>query len=125
MSHLDARAPFGLFERKVVTGLKPAMDIAITVTAAPASEVLLLDAAAALQREFGGALEFRWLAPGEAMDLILAEEKAPSGKWSRRQLGTSPSIGACSRRKAAGNACSSPIWIPPLSARKASTRWRS
>jgi len=55
------------------------MDIAITVTAAPASEDLLLDAAAALQRDFGGALEFRWLAPGEAIDLILpAQEKAPS-----------------------------------------------
>ena len=54
------------------------MDIAITVTAAPASEDLLLDTAAALQRDFGGALEFRWLAAGEAMDLILAEEKAPS-----------------------------------------------
>ena len=54
------------------------MDIAITVTAAPASEDLLLDAAAALQRDFGGALEFRWLAPGEAMDLISAEGEAPS-----------------------------------------------
>ncbi len=54
------------------------MDIAITVTAAPASEDLLLDAAAALQRELNGALEFRWLAPGEAMDLILpSPEGAP------------------------------------------------
>ncbi len=55
------------------------MDIAITVTAAPASEDLLLDAAAALQRELNGALEFSWLAEGEAMDLILpAEEKTLS-----------------------------------------------
>ncbi len=55
------------------------MDIAITVTAVPSQEDLLLDAAAALQRELNGALEFRWLAEGEAMDLILpAEEKTPS-----------------------------------------------
>ena len=47
------------------------MDIAITVTALPSQDDLLLDTAAALQREFGGALEFRWLAAGEAIDLIL------------------------------------------------------
>jgi phosphoserine phosphatase len=47
------------------------MDIAITVAAAPSQDDLLLDLAAALQREFDGALDFRWLSPGEAMDLIL------------------------------------------------------
>jgi phosphoserine phosphatase len=55
------------------------MEIAITITAVPSQEELLLDAAAALQRELNGALEFRWLAQGEAMDLILpAGEKTPS-----------------------------------------------
>jgi phosphoserine phosphatase len=47
------------------------MDIAITVAAAANQEKLLLDIAAALQREFDGALEFRWLSPGEAIDLNL------------------------------------------------------
>jgi phosphoserine phosphatase len=56
------------------------MEIAITITAVPSQEDLLLDAAAALQRELNGALEFRWLAQGEAMDLILpaAGEKTSS-----------------------------------------------
>ena len=47
------------------------MEIAITITAVPSQEDLLLDVAAALQRELNGALEFRWLGQGEAMDLIL------------------------------------------------------
>jgi len=47
------------------------MEIAITVTAVPSQDKLLLDVAAALQRELNGALEFRWLSPGEAMDLML------------------------------------------------------
>lgn len=50
------------------------MEIAITVTAAPQSEELLLDAAAALQRDLNGGLHFSWLAEGEAMDLILASD---------------------------------------------------
>ena len=55
------------------------MEIAITITAVPSREDLLLDTAAALQRELNGALEFRWLAQGEAMDLILpAGEKTAS-----------------------------------------------
>ena len=55
------------------------MEIAITVTAAPQSQDLLLDAAAALQRDLNGEADFRWLAEGEAMDLILAATgKAPS-----------------------------------------------
>jgi phosphoserine phosphatase len=54
------------------------MEIAITVTAAPSREDLLLDVAAALQRDFDGALHFRWLSQGEAMDLILpAQGDAP------------------------------------------------
>ena len=47
------------------------MEIAITVTALPSQDNLLLDVAAALQRELNGALEFNWLGQGEAMDLIL------------------------------------------------------
>ena len=55
------------------------MEIAITITAVPSQEDLLLDASAAMQRELNGALEFRWLGQGEAMDLILpAREKTPS-----------------------------------------------
>ncbi len=50
------------------------MSIAITITAAPNSGKLLLDAAAALQRELNGAADFRWLAEGEAIDLILPDE---------------------------------------------------
>ncbi len=53
------------------------MEIAITVTAAPSQETLLLDAAAALQRDLNGALEFRWLAEGEAIDLILPAPESP------------------------------------------------
>ncbi len=64
------------------------MEIAITVTAVPSQEDLLLDTAAALQRELNGALEFRWLAQGEAMDLILpAGEKTPSPQPSPSKLG--------------------------------------
>ena len=60
------------------------MEIAITITAVPSQEDLLLDVAAALQRELNGALEFRWLAQGEAMDLILpAGEKTPSPQGER------------------------------------------
>jgi phosphoserine phosphatase len=66
-------------QRKLTTGFKPVMEIAITITAVPSQEDLLLDAAAALQRELNGVLEFRWLGQGEAIDLILpAQEKAPS-----------------------------------------------
>ncbi len=55
------------------------MEIAITFIAAPGSEDLLLDTAAALQRDLNGRAAFRWLAEGEAMDLIVpALEKAPS-----------------------------------------------
>jgi phosphoserine phosphatase len=50
------------------------MQIAITISAAPQSRDLLLDAAAALQRELNGGRELSWLAPDEAVDLILAEE---------------------------------------------------
>jgi phosphoserine phosphatase len=61
-----------------VIGLKLVMEIAITVTALPSQDKLLLDVAAALQRELNGALEFRWLAQGEAIDLILpSPEGAP------------------------------------------------
>jgi phosphoserine phosphatase len=61
------------------------MEIAITITAVPPQEDVLLDAAAALQRELNGALEFRWLARGEAMDLILpAGEKPPSAQAEGR-----------------------------------------
>ncbi len=72
MLHLTgALPPSGLPERKVITGFEPIMDIAITVTALPSQDDLPLDAAAALQRDFGGVLEFRWLSQGEAIDLIL------------------------------------------------------
>jgi phosphoserine phosphatase len=79
--------------RSVIAGLKPIMEIAITITAAPAPEnthssspedgsasSLLLDAAAALQRDLNGEAEFRWLGQGEAIDLILPalEVKTPS-----------------------------------------------
>jgi len=47
------------------------MDIAITLTAAPESKDLLLDASAQLQRDLNGDLEFGWLSEGEALDLIL------------------------------------------------------
>jgi phosphoserine phosphatase len=50
------------------------MYIAITITAAPDSEDALLDAASALQRDLNGALQFQWLAAGEAIDLILSED---------------------------------------------------
>ena len=76
---LLALPPYWLLERKLTTGCKPVMEIAITITAVPSQEDLLLDTAAALQRELNGALEFRWLGQGEAMDLILpAGEKPPS-----------------------------------------------
>ena len=144
--------------------LKLVMEIAITVIAVPSQEDLLLDVAAALQRDFGGALEFRWLAPGEAMDLILSSSSCPSptnslprnsdrtaGAGGQARARPSPLAGegqdegeltsvkqiaaeavadapvdwcvqpAAGRR----NACSSPTWIPPPSARKASTRWRT
>ena len=64
------------------------MEISITITAVPSREDLLLDTAAALQRELNGALEFRWLGQGEAMDLILpAGEKPPSPQPSPSKLG--------------------------------------
>ncbi len=49
------------------------MEIAITLTAAPQSKDLLLDASAAVQRELQGALEFSWLAVGEAADLMFRD----------------------------------------------------
>ncbi len=52
------------------------MEIAITVVAAPSQDDLLFDIAAALQRDFDGGLAFRWLSPGEAMDLILPSPEA-------------------------------------------------
>ena len=60
------------------------MHIAITVIAAPQSKDLLLDAAAALQRELNGGLELYWLAAGEAIDLVLpageaADKEVPAG----------------------------------------------
>ena len=65
------------------------MEIAITITAIPSQEDLLLDTAAALQRELNGALEFRWLGQGEAMDLILpAGEKPPSPQPSPQGRGS-------------------------------------
>ena len=64
------------------------MEIAITITAVPSREDLLLGVAAALQRELNGALEFRWLGHGEAMDLILpAGEKPPSPQPSPTKPG--------------------------------------
>ena len=65
------------------------MDIAITVAAAPGSEELLLDAASSLQRDLNGALQFRWLAAGEAMDLILpaSENETPSLKGAPGEQG--------------------------------------
>ncbi len=64
------------------------MEIAITLTAVPSSEDLLLDVAAALQRDLNGALEFRWLGQGEAIDLILPTgEKPPSPQPSPSKLG--------------------------------------
>ena len=60
------------------------MEIAITVTAVPSRDNLLLDVAAALQRELNGALEFRWLGQGEAMDLILhADTPSPQPSPAR------------------------------------------
>lgn len=61
------------------------MNIAITLTAAPSDTESLLDVAAALQRDFNGALKFRWLSQGEAIDLILpspdgATEAPAAGK---------------------------------------------
>ena len=68
----------GLLERKFITRSKLVMEIASTVTAVPFQDNLLLDVAAALQRDFNGELEFRWLSPGEAMDLILYPSSCPS-----------------------------------------------
>ncbi len=65
-----ALALSALLERKFIIGFKLVMEIAITVTAVPSQDNLLLDVAAALQRDFNGALAFRWLGEGEAMDLI-------------------------------------------------------
>jgi len=63
----------------VITGTQALMEIAITITAAPQSEDLLLDAAAALQRDLNGGLEFRWLGDGEAADLILPSDGQGEG----------------------------------------------
>ena len=60
------------------------MEIAITVTSIPSQDKLLFDVAAALQREFNGALEFCWLGQGEAMDLILhADTPSPQPSPAR------------------------------------------
>jgi phosphoserine phosphatase len=67
--------------------LKPVMEIAITITANPSQEDLLLDAAAALQRDLNGALQFRWLAQGEAIDLILPPPESPPDAPSGADLG--------------------------------------
>jgi phosphoserine phosphatase len=71
------------------------MQIAITIIAAPRSKDLLLDAAAALQRELSGGLEFRWLAEDEAIDLVLAagEETADADTLSRLKHGVEAAIG--------------------------------
>ncbi len=63
------------------------MEIVITVTAIPSQEDLLLDAAAALQRDLNGALEFRWLARGEAIDLILPPPESPPDAPSGADFG--------------------------------------
>ena len=63
--------PLGYLSSTFIPRFKLVMEIAITVTTVPSQDKLLLDIAAALQRDFNGALEFRWLAQGEAMDLIL------------------------------------------------------
>jgi phosphoserine phosphatase len=52
------------------------MATAITITAAPQSEDLLLGIASSLQRELGGELDFTWLSRGEAIDLIWRGEPA-------------------------------------------------
>ncbi|MFZ1107756.1 MAG: phosphoserine phosphatase SerB [Rhodomicrobium sp.] len=62
------------------------MEIAITVAAAPSRDDLLLDVAAALQREFEGALDFRWLAQGEAMDLILPSSEGAGAESGAAEL---------------------------------------
>ena len=71
------------------------MQIVITITAAPRSKDLLLDAAAALQRELSGGLEFRWLAEDEAIDLVLtaAEETADADTLSRLKQRVEAAIG--------------------------------
>ncbi|MGO9546732.1 MAG: hypothetical protein ACLPPF_18290 [Rhodomicrobium sp.] len=84
------------------------MDIAITVTAAPASEDLLLDAAAALQRDFGGALEFRWLAPGEAVKRAIQSCAAHSAFGKRGQ--DAEAVGCAGVDAAAGGAA--PMLLP-------------
>ncbi len=63
------------------------MEIVITITAVPSQEDLLLDAAAALQRDLNGALEFRWLAQGEAIDLILPAPESPPDAPSATDFG--------------------------------------
>ncbi len=49
-----ALPPSALLERKVITKFKLVMEIAITITAIPSQDKLLLDVAAALQRELNG-----------------------------------------------------------------------
>jgi phosphoserine phosphatase len=70
------------------------MHIAITIAAAPRSHELLLDAAAALQRDLNGELKFDWLGEGEAIDLILPAGKAPSPQPSPAR-GEGASRGRC------------------------------
>jgi len=88
--NLLALPPSGLLERKVITGFKLVMEIAITVVAVHSQDNLLLDVAAALQRDFNGALEFRWLGQGEALDLILHAD-APSSCPSPVELASASS----------------------------------
>src|SRR5271157_5497189 len=88
--NLLALPPSGLLERKVITGFKLVMEIAINVVAVHSQDNLLLDVAAALQRDFNGALEFRWLGQGEALDLILHAD-APSSCPSPVELASASS----------------------------------
>ncbi len=95
------------------------MDIAITVVSAPSQEDLLLDVAAALQRDFGGALEFRWLAPGEAMDLILETADHPSSCPSPGELASARSQHDMT---ASASGCSGGDGTPPQLARPSDSR---
>ena len=77
-------------------GLKlcPLMEIAITLVAAPQSKDLLLETAAALQRDLVGGLDLRWLAVDEAIDLVLpAVEAADKETLVRLKQGVEAVIG--------------------------------
>ena len=86
----------GYLSSRFITRSKFVMEIAITVTAVASEDKLLLDVAAALQRDFNGALEFGWLAEGEAMDLILSPSTCPPPvefASASLQLAVTPSAG--------------------------------